>query len=224
MRKILIVVPAFNESATIVDVIKDLKKNGYKDILVVNDGSLDKTYEFASRCKVMIADHVINRGLGAALGTGFAFAKKHNFSILVTFDADGQHKAKDIKKLVNPLIRGTFDVVIGSRFCNWSTMPFERRLLNVLSNFLTFFVSGIWTTDSLSGLRAFNRKAIENIRIKTDRMEVSNEFFQEIGSNWLKMQEIQINAIYTKHSLKNSKQEKFAFVKIPYKIFLRFAS
>ena len=86
---------------------------------------------------------------------------------------------------------------------------------------MTFLMTGIWTTDSLSGLRAFNRKAIESVSIKTDRMEVSNEFFKEIGRNKLKLDEVPIKAIYTEYSLTNSKQGRFASIKIGLKLLLR---
>ena len=218
--KVLIIVPAFNEEAVIRSVIDDLLGHGYKDILVIDDGSSDKTFQTARTKKVITVSHIVNRGLGASLGTGFTYAKKRNYEALVTFDADGQHRALDISKLLTKIKNGT-DVVIGSRASNQKSMPRMRRFLNWSSNFMTFLMTGIWTTDSLSGLRAFNRKAIESVSIKTDRMEVSNEFFKEIGRNKLKLDEVPIKAIYTEYSLTNSKQGRFASIKIGLKLLLR---
>ena len=104
MIKTLIIVPAFNEEKSLGGVIDDLKKFGYKNILVVNDGSKDDTEKIARGKNVTVISHIMNRGLGAALGTGFAYAKKEKYDILVTFDADGQHKATDIESLISPII------------------------------------------------------------------------------------------------------------------------
>ena len=95
--KILVVVPAFNEAKSLPGVIFDLKKHHYKNILVVNDGSSDKTELISQKGKVVVLNHAINRGLGAGLGSGFKYAKINDFDVIVTFDGDGQHQAKDLK-------------------------------------------------------------------------------------------------------------------------------
>lgn len=206
--KTLIIVPAFNEEKSIASVIIDLKKHGFKNILLVNDGSLDDT---ASKAKgVKIINHIINRGLGAALGTGFEYAKLNNYDIAVTFDSDGQHKAKDIKKLLAKI--GRADVVIGSRLLkNTKDMPVDRIVINVISNLLTFAIYGIWSTDSQSGLRAFNKKSIECIKIKTQRMEVSSEFLKEIKRNNLRFVEVSIDPIYTEYSRQSGQSNLNSF-------------
>lgn len=220
--QILIVVPAFNEGKSIIDVIRDLKKHGYKNILVVDDGSVDRTGELAKKAKAFVVRHVINRGLGAALGTGFEFAKHKSYSTLVTFDSDGQHKAKDIINILKPIKNNQADVVIGSRLLwNKKNMPLGRLILNHLSNLATFALYGVWATDTLSGLRAFNKKAIRSINIKTQRMEVSNEFFKEIKINNLRFKEIPIRPIYTKYSIKSSSQGQLAPVKLAARMILR---
>lgn len=219
--KILVVVPAFNEVHSIGEVIKDLKHYEIKNIVVVDDGSVDGTLQQAKKNGAQILRHVVNRGLGAALGTGFAHARQKDIDILVTFDADGQHEAKEIKNLVAPIISGESDVVIGSRLLGRKDMPLDRRILNFLSNVLTFFLFGVWTTDSQSGFRAFNRRAINCISIKTDRMEVSSEFFKEIRDNRLRFLEIPIKAIYTAYGIVSTKQENWAPVKISARLFLR---
>lgn len=220
--KILIVIPAFNEEKSLGGVIDDLNKFGYKNILVVNDGSKDKTAEIAQKKKVEVVSHTINRGLGAALGTGFAYAKKEKYDVLVTFDADGQHRARDIESLIVPIIEKQADVVIGSRFLgNWQSMPWDRLLANVLSNLMTFTFYGVWSSDTQSGLRAFSRRGIELVQIRTDRMEISSEFYWEIAKNKLKFNEIPIQAIYNQETLKKSNQENLAFIKLPFRLFFR---
>ncbi len=198
--EVLVVIPAFNEEQTLPGVIRDLKEHGYFTILVVDDGSGDATSAVAKENDVMMVRHVVNRGLGAALGTGFSFAKQNNFNYLVTFDGDGQHEGRKVKKLLEPIISNQADVVIGSRLIDRKSAPFKIRVLNYIANLITFVLYGVWTTDSLSGLRAFNKVALEKIHIKTDRMEVSNEFFKEIRRNKLRFIEVPIKAIYTDYS------------------------
>lgn len=219
--KMLVIVPAFNEAQSIQAVLLDLRKHGYRNILVVDDGSTDATGGLAAKEKVAVVRHFMNRGLGAALGTGFDYAKKAGADVVVTFDADGQHEARDIKKLLGPIRRGKADVVIGSRLLGRKNMPWDRKILNLLSNILTFLLFRVWTTDSQSGLRAFNKKATNLVDIRTERMEVSSEFFKEIRDNRLRFTEVPIRAIYTAYGLLSSKQENMAALKISLRLFLR---
>lgn len=217
----LVVIPAFNEGKTIASVIRDLKEHGFRDIVVIDDGSSDNTISESEKTGVVVLKHIVNRGLGAGIGTGFEYAKDNGFDILVTFDGDGQHIATDLNRLIAPIIGNTADVVIGSRMSDSVEMPIVRKLLNWLANGLTFILFGVWTTDSQSGLRAFNKKAINCIKIKTDRMEVSSEFFKEIARNHLLFVEIPIKAIYTDGSIKGSKQGSWASVRIAFKLIIR---
>lgn len=218
--KTLIIVPAFNEGKSLAGVVTDLRSHGFKDIVVINDGSTDKTKEIAKKQHVILLHHLINRGLGAALGTGFEFAKRNNFDFIVTFDSDGQHKAKEIKSLLAPLFANTADVVIGKRILKTGQIPHSRKIMNFLANVATYAFFGIWTSDSQSGLRAFNKKAIASINIKADRMEVSSEFFREIQKNKLNLVEVPIEAVYTKYSMASSSQESLASVKMPIRLLL----
>ncbi|MDO8740480.1 MAG: glycosyltransferase family 2 protein [Candidatus Woesearchaeota archaeon] len=211
-RGVVIVIPAYNEEAKIGDVISDLNRNGYEDIIVVDDGSKDNTYKIAKSHKADVYKHIINRGLGGSLGTGIKAALMKNADIVVTFDADGQHAASDIKKLIKPIIDGKADVVIGSRLMIKSDgMPFIRKIGNWGMNLITYVMFGIWTTDSQSGLRAFSRKAAEKISIKGSRMEVSSEIISEVGKRKLKFKEVPIKAIYTDYSLKKGQSNLNAF-------------
>lgn len=218
--KTLIVIPAYNEEKTLAQVIADLKRHGFNQILVVDDGSVDQTVKKARGAKVV--GHIINRGLGAALGTGFAYAQKMSYDRLVTFDADGQHQAIDVRRLLAAMTRLKADVVVGSRLL-WpkKIMPLDRLLLNHLSNLATYLLYGLLATDTLSGLRAFNKKAINCIKIKTQGMEVSNEFFKEIKRNKLRFQEIPIEPIYTDYSLEKSHQGKMPVPRLALAMILR---
>ncbi len=202
----MIALPAFNESETIKDVISRIPKRlpllKSIKIVVIDDGSLDSTSKKARIKGVRIVRHIINRGLGASLKTAFIIAKKSKVDILVTIDADGQHNPKDIKRLIGPIVKSQTDVVIGSRLLKKTNMAVERKIINFAANIITFLLTGVWSSDSQSGLRAFNKTAIEKIDLITQRMEVSSEIFKEIKKYNLKIREIPIKAIYTSYSLK----------------------
>lgn len=218
---ILIVIPAFNEERFIGKIIDDLRKHGYKNILVVNDGSKDQTELIARNKKVRVVTHVVNRGLGAAISTGLAFARETGPDVVVTFDADGQHLASDIPKLISPIDNNRADVVIGSRLKNNLRGFPKRRLIPILvSNMATFLLYGLYSSDTTSGLRAFNKKAYDNIFLKADRMEFSNELFKEFTGKKLRYCEVPIKPIYTEYSMIGSKQgnELIASLKLGLKL------
>lgn len=200
----LIGIPSYNEAQMIGKVIRSLPKGAKGvnriDILVVDDGSEDETAEVARSLGAIVLRHILNRGLGGALKTIFAYAQYMEYDILVTFDADGQHDPKDLPRIIHPIIENNKDVVIGTRWKNVRYVPFSRLVLNRLANIVTFFLFGVWTSDSQSGFRAFGKKAIKVIRLQTDGMEVSSEFFREIYRNKLVCVEVPIHAIYSNYS------------------------
>lgn len=207
MKDVWIVIPAYNEGKTLPGVLKSLEEAGYTSTFVVDDGSRDNTFEVAKKHAKVVVQHKLNRGLGGALGTGIEGALRMGAEYIITFDADGQHNPKDIQKVLSPLRRREADAVIGSRMMNPEGMPFKRRLANRIGNFVTYALFGVWTSDSQSGLRGFNRKGAESIQIRTNRMEVSSEIIREIGVNGLRFKEVPIQAIYTDYSL--SKGQSF---------------
>lgn len=212
---VVAIVPAYNEEKTIGQVINNLK-NKVDEIIVIDDGSTDRTREIAENLGADVYRHFLNRGLGASLKTGFEAALKYNPDVVITFDADGQHQAADIPKLIQPILKGEAEIVIGSRFLKPQKMPVLRFFYNWLANFVTFIFFGLWVTDSQSGLRAFSRRALEKIQTNCDRMEISSEIIGEIKKKNLRLIEIPIRAIYTDYSL--SKGQNFL---VGIKTFLR---
>lgn len=207
MKRLILILPALNEAKVLAGVLARVKQSVRRlklktEIVVVNDGSHDATAVIAARARATILTHLINRGLGAALGTGLAYAKKQGADLAVTFDSDGQHDPDDIGRVLKPLVTNRADVVIGSRtLSRKGKMPLLRRLNNLAFNLLTWLFFGQTTSDSLSGFRGFNRRAIDLIRLKTERMEVSNEFFAEIKRHRLRLKEVPIKVIYTPYSM-----------------------
>lgn len=157
-NKVFIVIPCYNEAKVIAKVIKDIKKEGWKNIVVVDDGSTDKTSLEAQKENVFVLRHILNRGKGAAVKTGLEFAKKKNAGVVVTIDGDGQNNPKEIKKLVNEIEKG-YEIVMGSRFANKKNkIPAFNKIANIFANFLIFLLYGIMVSDSQSGFRAYSRK------------------------------------------------------------------
>lgn len=205
--KLAIIIPAFNEATVIADVIKSLphKITGINDIIpiVIDDGSTDDTFEVAKNNTLLVIKHIINLGVGAATTTGFEVAKKIGADIVITIDGDGQHHSKDIFKLVQPILKKQSDVVIGTRMTNTKNMPVLKIFGNWLMNILTLLVYRQWSSDTQSGMKAMNKKAISKIVIHSHGYEFCSELIGEIKRNKLVMKEIPIETIYTNYSIKN---------------------
>ncbi len=198
--KLVVIIPAYNEEKHIGQVIRGVKKYT-KDIIVVDDGSSDLTFKKALEAGAKVYRHLLNRGLGGALGTGIKAGLLEGADIILTMDADGQHDPIEIPKIIKPIIEGKADVVIGSRFLERQPMPLFRRAGNYFFNVITLFFFGIWSTDSQSGMRAFNKLAAEKLEIFTNHMEVSSEIMKEIYSKGFRLKEVPIKSIYTSYSL-----------------------
>jgi len=216
--QIYIVIAAYNEEKSIVNVIKSLKKEGYHNIIVVDDGSKDKTYELCQKEGVYVIYHIINRGQGAALKTGIDYALLKGADILVTFDADGQHRADEIKKLVQPVEEGEVDVALGSRFLDSETkVPFFKKLILKGGIIFTWIFSGIRLTDTHNGFRAFSRKAAQQIEITQDRFEHASEIIDEIARKKIRFKEVPVTIVYSKYA-KAKGQSIFNSIMIAFKL------
>ena len=199
-KSTLIILPAYNESNIISSVISDIKKEGFENILVVDDCSTDNTFSICESLDIFIVKHPINRGAGAATATGIEYAKRNGFNSVVLMDSDGQHSPKDISRLLHNLDK--FDVVIGSRLIgDISSMPIQRKIANRVGSLVTLFFFGKYVTDSQSGFKAFNRSAIEKINITFDRYEFCSEIIGEINLHNLSLKEVPIKVLYSDHSM-----------------------
>jgi len=163
--KILAIVPSFNEEKSIVSVIESIKRENVAiDILIVNDGSDDRTGTVAeSTGLAFVVNLPCNLGIGGAIQTGFKFAETHDYDIAFQFDGDGQHIASEIDKLIKPIQREEVDVVIGSRFCEdhkgFRSTAFRRIGIKIFEIVNSLLIKKR-ITDNTSGFRAYNRKAI----------------------------------------------------------------
>lgn len=165
--KVLIIIPAFNEEGNIKSVIKSIREASLDfDIIVINDCSTDDTEAVAKSLNVDVISLPLNLGIGGAVQTGFQYAYNNNYDIAIQIDGDGQHNPKYIKKLIDPLNKGDVDVVNGSRFIDKKGFQskFFRRLGIRFFQLLINILVRCNITDSTSGFRAYNAKAIELLK------------------------------------------------------------
>ena len=198
---IYIVIPAFNEERVIQETIQEIKKAGYENIIIVDDGSTDKTFFKAKEAGAITLLHKINRGKGAAAKTGIEAAKILGAETIVTMDGDGQHDPADISRLISPILSDKFDVVLGSRLINPDGMLWYKIWHNRIGNVITWYLYGLWVTDSQSGLRAYSRHAADLIDTRGDRYEYDSEVIREIYKYKLEYKEIPIQVRYTDYSM-----------------------
>jgi len=217
---IWIVIAAFNEAHSIGHVLKDLVKAGYKNVIVVDDGSEDDTSRIAKQYTSHVLNHVINRGQGASLRTGIDYALRHGADIIVTFDADGQHRVEDIPAMVTPVKNDEVDIALGSRFLKpGSNVPFVRKLFLKGGILIVWLLYGIKLTDVHNGFRAFSHHAAETIEITADRMEHASEILSEIKKKKLRYVEIPVIIKYTEYS-KEHGQSSLNAVRIFYRMIM----
>lgn len=173
MKKVLLIIPAYNEEENILKtyngVINYNKKNNTNyDVIVINDGSKDKTSEICHKNGIPVIDLIHNLGIGGAVQTGYKYAYYHNYDIAVQYDGDGQHDVRYVKKIIEPIIKNEADMVIGSRFIkNIDTFKstFVRRIgIKVISSFMKF-ATGKKIYDTTSGFRACSKELIYDFSV-----------------------------------------------------------
>lgn len=219
-RTIVLVIAAYNEEQKIHGVIREVAKYVNR-IVVVDDGSTDRTSKKAKHRKVTILRHTINLGQGAALQTGFEFARTLKPDVVITYDGDGQFVAHDITKFVKPIIEGQAEVVLGSRFLGKTlNMPFSRLIVLRLGILFTRLFSNIRLTDTHNGFRAFSGEAIKKIDLKHNRWAHPSEIIYQISKNKLKILEVPITVKYSKYSWKKG-QKNIEAVKIPVELIIK---
>lgn len=224
MSHLAIVIPVYNEGKVIRKVIESLptKLKGVRQITIiaVNDGSTDDSAREIHKTRAILVNHPINLGAGSATITGLEGAKRIGADLAVTIDGDGQHDPKDIYTLVKPILFDDFDLAIGSRLENRDNMPIFKRVGNWGLNLVTFILSGHWTTDSQSGMKAFSKRAMREITLKTCGFEVCSEIIMSAKSKRLKICEVPINTIYDGYSQKKG-QSIFNGVNLVVKLIFR---
>lgn len=191
--EIFVVIPAYNEETNIRNVIIETKKY-ISNIIVVDDGSKDKTSEEAEKEKAVVLKHIINLGKGAALKTGCDYAAKQGADKIIVLDADAQHEPSQIPNFLNELKDA--DIVLGYRKPG-KEMPLILKLGNSFINKITKLLYGINLHDTQCGYRAFTSNAYKKIKWKASNYSMESEMVANIGKKNLKYKEIPIKTIYT---------------------------
>jgi glycosyltransferase involved in cell wall biosynthesis len=192
-KKSFIIIPGLNEEQQIGNVISRTKKEGFKNIVFVDDGSQDGSALAAKKAGAIVLKHVINLGKGAAAKTGCDYALKNGANIIVLMDADGQHRPEEIKKLVNAL-KGK-DIVFGYRRLN-NKMPAVMRIGNWGINKASEVINGIRISDTQSGFRCMTSEAYKKIRWRSNNYSMESEMIANAARQKLKYEEVPIDTIY----------------------------
>lgn len=195
MSRITALIPAYNEELSIGSVV--ISTNNYVDqIIVVDDGSADKTADIAAKAGATVINHIQNMGKGAALKTGFEAVG--DADIIVTIDSDGQHNPDEIPKLLKPIEDGEADIVNGSRYLDSSDdeTPSYRRLGQTILDTATNLNSGLKITDSQSGFRAFAAHTVPAFRFTKSDFSIESEMLMDAASKDFKIKEVQIGVTY----------------------------
>ena len=196
-QNITVVLPAFNEEVSIGSIV--LLTSPYCDnVIVVDDGSSDRTVRIARKAGAHVIVHEVNQGKGAALKTGFKAAADMGADIIVTMDSDGQHNPAEIPGLVAPIINGTAEMVNGSRYLSHKdkNTPIYRRLGQTILDTATNRNSGLKITDSQSGFRAFAASTIDIFRFSARGMAIESEMLADAGKFGLRIREVDIGVRY----------------------------
>lgn len=221
MAAIFIIIPVFNEDPK---VLMDMLNNLFQlkhQVIVVNDGSTNGLESILKNHPVHFLSHGVNLGQGAALQTGFDYAKKKHADAVITFDADGQHSATDVDALLFPLIKNQTDVALGSRFLpgQQSRLPAHKKLVLHSARFINFLFTGLLLSDAHNGLRAFNKKALDKIHLTENKMAHASEILFEIKKHKLRFKEIPVNICYSNYTREKG-QSSWDSIKILFDLIL----
>lgn len=196
-EKIYIVVPAKNEGERVAIVVQSILSEGFSNIIVVDDGSDDNTSEYAKSAGAKVIRHLVNLGAGAATQTGIEYALTKGATTIVTMDGDSQHFASDIPKLVDHLYNQDLDLVIGSRFLDpVNQIPLDRIIINKLANIFSGIITGLFVTDSQSGMKAIHANLAAKMHFTFDGYEFCTEILKITYQEKARFGEVPIQVQY----------------------------
>lgn len=196
MEKCIAVIPAYNEELAIGSVVLETKKH-VEEVIVVDDGSTDKTAEIAGLAGAIVLRLDQNYGKAHALMRGFDLARQNGFAVGVMLDGDGQHDPSELPYLVSPVLQGEADLVIGSRHLgNGHDTPGYRRAGQKVLDLFTNVGANQKVTDSQSGFRALSRKAMDNLDFDSKGFDIESDMIVHLSRKGLNVKEVPIGAHY----------------------------
>jgi glycosyltransferase involved in cell wall biosynthesis len=224
VSSIFVIIPCYNESSVIRKTVFEVIEKGYR-VVVVDDCSADNSKKELSGLPVYYLRHRVNMGQGAALQTGIEFARKKGAEYFVTFDADGQHDCGDITGMIKKMEDEKSDIVFGSRFLEGAktNVSVSRSFVLNVARYVNYLVSGILLSDAYNGLRLFNRRAAQVLKLTENKMAHATQIQMLVAKNKLSYSEYPNNIQYNEYSrgkgLRNLDGIKIFFEILLYKIF-----
>lgn len=197
-KKVIVCIPAYNEAANIANVVQKASKYA-TEVIVYDDGSRDDTRNIARSSGATVVSSIVNKGYGAAIGALFHKAKSRSADIMVTIDSDGQHDADQIPVVLEPILKGESDIVIGSRFIDLKDrrkVPRYRMYGIKAITKVTNVASYSHITDAQSGFRAYGKNALEKIELYEEGMQISTEILLRAREKNLRIKEVPITINY----------------------------
>lgn len=195
-----VVIPLYNEATVIGEVINTLTSS-FDNIVCIDDGSRDGSGNVAHRAGAHVVKHPINLGQGAALQTGFEYALEQGAQYVVTFDADGQHRVEDANEMLAVARAQDVSIVFGSRFLDDRTKPgILKKVVLKTAVTVTNWATRTRLTDAHNGLRVIRKDALQQIKLRQDRMAHGTEIIVQLGRTKLPYLEHPVEVLYTDYS------------------------
>jgi glycosyltransferase involved in cell wall biosynthesis len=193
-----VLIPAYNAESSLAELVQRLRNViGTAQIMVVDDGSTDRTYDIAVSAGVVVLRHEQNCGKGAALQTGFNYSRTQpNFEYILTMDADLQHQPEDVPKFFLTQQKTNADIVIGWRERSGTRMPMHRRLSNTITSAFVGIRTGVKIKDSQCGFRLIRRSVLERVQLDAAGYEAETEFLIKAARCGFTIEFVPVQTIY----------------------------
>jgi polyprenyl-phospho-N-acetylgalactosaminyl synthase len=228
----LFLVRVYNEASILESTLDNIIKAGYKDMLIIDDGSKDASWKIIEKYMkrydtIIWVKHHQNRGAGAALETWFEYIRRYaQVDYIVTFDADGQHRVEDISHFFQAFeSHPKLEVILWSRFLreeDKKNIPFSRRITLRLWRIFTKMMTGIHLSDAHNGYRVFRSEALQKVRLTADSMAYASELVEQIALHKLVYAEVPVHILYSEYSLKKWQKSSNAIFIVLHTIWSKF--
>ena len=197
MTKICAIIPSYNVEGTISEVIQEVSQYiDKKNIIIIDDGSLDATFQVAERTGAVVLKNPINKGKGLSLKKGYQYAIKNDCQVVICLDADLQHDPHDIPKFLNSFKKNNADLILGSRMDDLSTMPWDRQFSNQATSLIISLFTGQRVRDSQSGYRLIKTDVLRKIKLSSNKYETESELLVKVLKSKFKVAHVPIKTIY----------------------------
>ncbi len=199
--KIMFLIPVYNEEKHIGNLLQELNYDK-KDIIVVDDGSTDRTAEIVKKKGVVLLKHPNNLGKGYAHRTGFKYAVAQNYDYVITLDGDGQHNPEELLLFIKKINETAEDIIIGTRKFSLKNMPLIRLLTNLTTSFIVSLFSHKRVKDSQSGYRAISKRVLEKVRLTTCNFQTESEMIIKAARLGYHLSSVPISTLYSEEKSK----------------------